>query len=257
MKIIQFILCIGFWIELSAQSVTITEVPNTVRKGIIYKSEQSVDLALHTNGFFIGYNRGKVKSYHTTNYIHADLGFLYHPKETRSTKPNNSGFKSFNAYKFGKQNQLINIRLGRGVIKTLSEKARTKGVALGLRLEAGINIGLLKPNYLKISDEQDGRFTIKEIRYKDDPIEFLDPNHILGGGSFFKGIDEINLVPGVFGRVAVRLDPGAFEKMVRCLEAGFQIDLYSKRPAILANHKNPLSYLNLYLNLQLGKRKTS
>ena len=182
------------------------------------------------------------------------MGFLYHPKETRSTKPNNSGFKSFNAYKFGKQNQLINLRIGRGIIKTLSEKARNKGIALGLRLEGGVTLGLLKPNYLKISDEQDGHFAIKDIKYSDNPVDFLDPNHILGASSFFKGIGEISLVPGMFARAAIRLDPGAFEKMVRCLEAGIQLDLYTKRPAILANHSNPLSYINLYLNLQLGKR---
>lgn len=214
-----------------------------------------MDIALHTNGFFLGYNKAKIKNYHTSTYIHGDLGFLYHPKETRSTKPNNSGFKSFNAYKFGKQNQLINLRIGRGMIKTLSEKARNKGIALGLRLEGGVTLGLLKPNYLKISDEQDGRFAIKDIKYSDNPADFLDPNHILGASSFFKGIGEISLVPGMFARAAIRLDPGAFEKMVRCLEAGIQLDLYTKRPAILANHSNPLSYINLYLNLQLGKRK--
>lgn len=254
MKIIQFILCLGLWIELSAQSKSLVDIPTTVRKGIIYKTEWSLDVSLHTNGFFVGYNKAKIKNYHTSTYIHGDLGFIYHPKETRSTKPNNSGFKSFNAYKFGKQNQLINLRIGRGVIKTLSEKARNKGIALGLRLEGGVTLGLLKPNYLKISDEQDGRFTIKDIKYSDNPAEFLNPNHILGASSFFKGIQEISLVPGMFARVAVRLDPGAFEKMVRCLEAGIQLDLYTKRPAILANHSNPLSYINLYLNLQLGKR---
>lgn len=213
-----------------------------------------MDIALHTNGFFLGYNKAKIKNYHTSTYLHGDMGFLYHPKETRSTKPNNSGFKSFNAYKFGKQNQLINLRIGRGIIKTLSEKARNKGIALGLRLEGGVTLGLLKPNYLKISDEQDGRFAIKDIKYSDNPVDFLDPNHILGASSFFKGIGEISLVPGMFARAAIRLDPGAFEKMVRCLEAGIQLDLYTKRPAILANHSNPLSYINLYLNLQLGKR---
>lgn len=93
-----------------------------------------MDIALHTNGFFWAITKQKLK---TTTQVHTftAIWVLYHPKETRSTKPNNSGFKSFNAYKFGKQNQLINLRIGRGIIKTLSEKARNKGIALGLRLE--------------------------------------------------------------------------------------------------------------------------
>ncbi|MGB3083373.1 MAG: hypothetical protein WBB21_01555 [Saprospiraceae bacterium] len=232
------------------------ESPKTVRKGIIYKKEWSIDAAIHTNGYYLGFNKAKIKNFHTTTFFHTDLGFLYHPKETRSSRPNNVGLKSFNSYKFGKQNQLLSVRLGRGIIKTLSEKARTKGIAIGYRLEGGIDLGILKPYYLKVLDERDGSFRIKDIKYSDNPEDFLDPNHILGSSGFFRGITELSVIPGVYGRAAVRFDFGAFEKMIRCLEAGVQIDLYSKRPAIMINSLNPLQYINFYINLQLGKRQT-
>lgn len=249
-----------FWILVShnlvAQTRDFSEIPSTVRKGVIYKTEWSLDVGLHTNGYFIGYNRGKIRSFHTTRYTHFDMGFLFHPKETRSSRPNSAGFKSFNAYKFGKENQLINLRLGRGILRTLSEKARTRGIAVGLRMEGGLSLGLQKPYYLKIADEADGRFTIKEIRYEDQPDDFLDPNHILGSARFFKGLNKISLVPGAYGRLGVRLDPGAFELMVRSLEAGLQLDLYSRRPDLMIHYDNPYAYLNLYVVLQLGKRKS-
>ncbi len=256
MKIIHILVWISFSGLLFSQTNNLYQSPQTIRKGIIYKKEWSVDASIHTNGFYFGYNVGKIKNYHTTNYVHFDLGFLFHPKETRSSRSINTGFQSFNSYKFGKQNQLINLRLGRGIIKTLTEKSRTKGIALGLKLEAGFNLGLLKPYYLKISEEQDGRFLISERKYTEGDTKFLNPYHILGSGSFFRGFDDLSLVPGLFGRIALRLDPGAFERVIRCLEAGIQLDIYSKRPDILIIEKNPLSYINLYLNLQLGMRKS-
>lgn len=255
MKIIQLFVWICFSAALCAQSNNSFTSPQTVRKGIIYKSEWSLEGALHTNGFYLGYNKGKIKNYHTTTYLHFDLGLLFHPKETRSSKSNNTGFKTFNAYKFGKQNQLINLRFGRGVIYTLTEKTRTKGMAIGLKLEGGVDLGLLKPYYLKLYEEQDGRSYIVDRKYSEGDENFLDPNNILGSSGFLKGFGEMSIVPGAFGRIALRMDPGAFEKTAFSYEAGIQIDLYSKRPAIMIVEDNPLSYINLYVNLQLGSRK--
>ena len=254
MKIIQLFVWTCFSVALCAQSNNSFTIPQTVRKGIIYKNEWSIDASIHTNGFYFGYNKGKIKNYHTTTYLHFDLGFLYNSKETRSSKAN-SGSNSFNAYTFGKQNQLLNLRVGRGVILTLSEKARTKGIAVGLKLEGGFDLGLLKPYYLKLSEDLDGRYYI-DRKYSDGDANFLNPDKIFGPGSFFRGFDELSVVPGIFGRVAFRFDLGAFEKMAKCLEAGIQIDLYSKRPAIMIRDNNPYSYINLYINLQLGSRKS-
>jgi hypothetical protein len=254
-KLIQLFVWICISTILCGQSRNGFSETQSVRKGLIYKSEWSLDLALHTNGYYIGYNKGKVKSYHTTTYTHFDLGLVFHPDETRSSSAISTSFKSFSAYKFGKQNQLINIRIGKGIIRTFSEKARNRGIAMGLKLEAGFDLGLLKPYYLEISERLDGREYIREKKYTPEDENFLTPENIRGSANFFRGFDELSIVPGVFGRVALRFDPGAFEKTIFCWEAGIQIDLYSKRPAIMVIEKNPYSFLNLYLNLQFGSRK--
>jgi hypothetical protein len=256
-KIIQIFIWTCFSIALYSQSNKSFTSVQTVRKGIIYKNEWSLDASIHTNGFYFGYNKGKIKNYHTTSYLHFDLGLLYNPLETRSSRTTSSGFKNFSSsYTFGKQNQLINLRIGRGIITTFTEKARTKGIAIGMRLEGGFNLGLLKPYYLKLSENVDGKTIIDERKYTKEDENFLDPASIQGSGSFFRGFGEMSIVPGVFGRIALRLDPGAFEKMVRCLEAGIQIDVYSKRPAVMILENNPYSYINFYINLQLGSRKS-
>lgn len=232
-------------------------VLSTVRKGIIYKSEWSVDAGLHTNGFYFGFNRGTIAAYHTTRTYHFDLGILYHPRESGTSKPNNLSFRSFDSYKYGKKNHLINLRVGKGIIKTYSEKARKKGVALGVQWQGGLLLGIQKPYYLKVRYEQDGRIIIRDIRYQEDPEAFLDSERIMGRSSFFNGFGHLSVVPGLFGRVALRIDPGAFEKLVRCFEMGLQLDLYAKSPDFLIINQNPNHYLNFFLNLQLGSRKSA
>ncbi|MBK7340639.1 MAG: hypothetical protein IPI99_08945 [Saprospiraceae bacterium] len=83
----------------------------------------------------------------------------------------------------------------------------------------------------------------------------MDPDHILGKGSFFKGITELSIIPGAYGQLGLRIDPGAYEKYVRSLEIGIQSDLYIKKVPILVTEKNKSFFLNFYLSLQLGKRR--
>ena len=84
---------------------------------------------------------------------------------------------------------------------------------------------------------------------------FLDLNSIVGASSFGVGLTELNFAPGAYGRMGIMIDPGAFEKYLRALNFGLQLDLYPKRVPIMASRQNPFAYLNFYLNLQFGSRK--
>ncbi|MDQ3141476.1 MAG: hypothetical protein M3Q56_04430 [Bacteroidota bacterium] len=239
---------------LEAQERTV--MPETVRKGLIYKKEKSIDLVIHTNGFYVGYNLGKIKSYYKTHFLHFDLGLLEHPRESKSSSSFSNGPQSFTAYTYGKQNSLWNMRIGRGLTRYFSEKARQKGLAIGMIVEGGITLGLLKPYYLKYLSNHDGKLKQEQIKYSAETAdEFLDDQHIEGAGSFFKGITELKLAPGAHGKIALHLDPGAFEKYVKAVDIGFMIDLYTKRVPIMVSEKNPYFFLNFYVNLQLGSRK--
>ncbi len=251
-----FLMCVCTATLALAQSEETGISPESIRKGYLYKTEWSVDAALHTNGFYFGFNTGTIQTYRKTRINHFGIGILYHPLETRISQPTGFSYRNYSSYKFGKVNHLINLRAGRGNILTLTEKARKKGIALGLRYEGGVTLGLLKPYYLQVREERDGVIVAREIRYGDAPEDFLNPDHILGRGSFFKGMDKIKLVPGLFGRLAFRFDPGAYDNFIRTVETGIQVDLYASKPEIMVSEKNAQYYLNFYLNLQLGSRRT-
>ena len=52
-------------------------------KGVIYNKELAFDLRMHTNGFALAANIGKIKTYYLTKYWQFEIGEIKHPKEQR------------------------------------------------------------------------------------------------------------------------------------------------------------------------------
>lgn len=234
------------------------QTPFTVRKGIIYKSERFMDLAIHTNGFFVGYNKGRIKTYYRTDYMHLDFGLVEHPREQKIHRSYQQSGGLFNSYTYGKQNSLWNLRAGRGVVRYFSEKARQKGVAMGIRMEGGLLLGILKPYYLKVLKNEDGILSVEHIRYSESTRDvFLDPDQILGASPFSMGLSQIRVRPGGYLRLGLTIDQGAFERVVRALNAGISVDFYPAAVPIMVSSRNPFFFPNFYVNLQFGSRSTT
>ena len=235
-------------------------------KGIIYNKEFALDFKLHTNGFAFGTKIGKLKTYYKTNYLSFELGELKHPKEFRQNVENFSTFPSISSrsFVFGKQNNFYVLRSGFGVKRYLSEKARYKGVAVGIAYEAGPSLGFLKPYYLELRrtrENQTGsgsQFEISTEKYTVDNQDiFLDRNKIFGAAPLVRGFNELGIRPGIHGKFSFHFDWGAFDEIVKALELGLMADFYFSEIPILVeseNVSNQVLFLNLYISLQFGKR---
>lgn len=245
---------------LSAQTTIRPKQIDYSMRGVLYKQEQTFDIQLHTNGFALGYNSGKIKKYYLTRFYHLDIGLVKHPKEYRQSVNYQGGnflLKSSSAFAYGKQNTLLAFRAGLGVKRYYSEKARRKGVAVGLSYQGGLVLGLLKPYYLNINTTgPNGEGQIVAVRYSEETAEdFLDINRIYGAASFFKGFDEIRITPGFQGKIAAHFGLGAYEQFVRAVEVGIMFDLFFKRVPVMIIEDNQPLFLNVFLTIQLGKRK--
>jgi hypothetical protein len=229
-------------------------------KGIIYKTEWSVDFRLHENGAAIAYNSGKIKSYNKTNYYHIELGFTKDPREKSQSKISSRGRSG--SFIYGKVNNLINLRIGAGVKRYLSEKQKRKGVAVGYTYEFGPSIALLKPYYLDLiyTTEQGGSlqaFTLSEKYSEANADRFLNVNAIDAKSPFFTGLDEIRVRAGIQGKIGAHLAWGAFDKAVKAFETGLMFDLFATKIPIMVETEeisNKPYFVRLYLNLQLGSR---
>jgi hypothetical protein len=229
--------------------------------GVLYNKEKSLDFRAHTNGLAVGVHFGTIKTFYKTNYYQFDLGILRHPKEFRQTITFNSGSpftRSSGSFTYGKQNQFIVLRGGIGKKIYFSDKAKRKGVAVGVDYEFGPSIGLLKPYYLNLTRLQENGFVdyISTERYSEENKDiFLDETKIVGPASFFKGFGQLTAMPGLHARLGAHFSLGAFEEFVKAFEVGVMVDAYFKRVPIMIIENNTPMFINGYVSFQIGKRE--
>ncbi len=268
MKKIFFLIAVSCLFVFQSQAQT--EYPsrgftNPELKGIVYNKEFAFDVRLHTNGLAFAANFGKIKTFYKTRYYHIEIGELRHAKQERQSFDwaGWSNSRSSKSFFFGKRNNLYVLRAGIGVKKYFSEKARQRGLAIGITYEAGPSLGLLKPYYLEIIHATDNpsEFVVESEKYSSENADdFLNINSIYGSSGFSKGLNEIKPIPGLHGKLGVHFDWGAFDEYVKAIEAGIMIDIYTKKVPIMVendaitNSENRPFFVNLYLTLQLGKR---
>ncbi len=267
-KLLYPLFLLLFWQTVGAQqTIDLGKNYYEDREGVIYERELTVDLKLHTNGFAFGVNIANLKTYYLTNFVNIEFGNVKHPKQFRN---NSDGFQVANtgqvarSFVFGKQNNFFTLRGGLGQKRYFSEKAKRKGVAVGLSYSAGPTVGLLKPYYLELKyfdEDNANELVVRTEKFSENNADvFLDVTRIVGGAPFSQGLGEISIRPGLHGKAAVHLDWGAFDEFVKAVEAGIMLDAFFGEVPIMVeskrveNSENRSIFFNLYLNLQLGKR---
>jgi hypothetical protein len=230
---------------------------NEELKGVVYSKEFTVDMRIHTNGYFaLALNKAKIKTYYKTNFYQLEVGVLKHPKESR----NNERFISFQnnpagAYSLGKQNSFFQIRGGMGQKRYFSEKQGEGGLAIGISYMGGITAGFVKPYYLDLVVERDDELLFVSTGYNDEyAAEFLSIGNIINSSGFAKGWKGLSVIPGAHAKIGVHLDWGAYDEFVKAIEFGFMLDVYYKKVPIMISERNKMAFLNVYFAIQLGKR---
>lgn len=236
------------------------------QKGIVYNKEFAINFKLHTNGYGLGVDFGSLKTYYKTRFWSVEIGELRHPKEYRSNMELRSvtSNRISRAFIFGKENTFLPLRLSFGETRYFSEKAKRRGLAIGMSYSIGPTIGLLKPYYLDLrlfAEDGSGQAIIRSERYSEENAKyFLSVDNIFGSSGFTKGLDEITFMPGGNAKFALHFDWGAYDEFVKALDAGVMVDFYFKKVPIMVesplvkNSENTPLFINLFLNLQLGKR---
>lgn len=253
-----FLLFFSLSLGTTAQEVIQPKEIDDPSKGLVYNQEFSLGIRLHTHGWAVGTNFGRLQTYYRTKYWHIEFGELKHQKEFRQSfeSPSTLNGRISRAFKYGKQNNLYALRGGLGIKRYYSEKAKVKGVAVGISYEGGATLGLLKPYYLELR-AGDGQYSVATKYSEAAADRFLDIYQIHGASSWTKGFGEISLLPGAHARFAVHFDWGAFDEYVKSLEGGIMVDAFIRKAPIMVeldNVENRLLFINLFLNLQFGKR---
>jgi hypothetical protein len=228
------------------------------KAGIVYNRETTFNATLGTNrAYVVGMEMGRLRTYDKSKVFRITLGEIKHPREVRqSSDPTVS--RTFRSYVFGKQNNLFAIRTAWGTKQYLSEKAKQRGVAMGVNYQLGPTLGLIKPYYLALrySSDLPGQSKVIHQKYSEENAQiFLNTSRILGASPFTRGLSEVRLLPGANALIALHMDWGAFDEFVKAFEIGLIADLFIPSAPLLIPGNNQRLFFNFFLNLQLGRRR--
>ena len=76
--------------------------------------------------------------------------------------------------------------------------------------------------------------------------------NIYGPGPYFKGMDQLSIYPGGYGKFAISFEYSGWQQKVTALETGIVLDAYARAVPIMANNKKHNLFFNFYITLLWG-----
>ena len=205
-------------------------------------NEQSFGIDLISNGIGFNYKIGKRIDGRRKTIYQLDFSWFKHPKEIK-IKTYDSG----NRFVYGKMNSPSNFRLSVGRQKVLYERKDRNGVKISYFYTGGISLALLKPVYYNIITG--GILTEQKF----DITEIHTYSQIHSRSSFFKGFNEISLIPGASIKLGFDFDFATSDDRIHALEAGVCLDFYYKELEIMATENNNMALFTLFVTYRFGK----
>ncbi len=250
-KISLLLLLLGLsFVGLAQQDEEVAfEEIDTILNKVILKREMMGGVMMHTRGWGLVFRKGYNQNAFKKNLWEVEFFGI---KDTKQVRINFYGayYSNANSYIYGKLNKVYNIRAGIGQQFLLNSKPYWGGVELRFTYYGGISIGIAKPIYLYIIN-QNNYSTIESEKY-DPEKHFVED--IYGRAPFLDGVDQTQFYPGIYLKAGLNFEFGQYNTSIKALEAGVMVDGYAIPIPIMAFRDKHYYFLNLYLNFTFGKR---
>jgi len=208
-----------------------------------YHKELSGSLFLHTHGCGVNFRKAKHVSVNQKRVFEIDWCTMNHRKNYVFSSSQISETKRFT---YGELNAVSIIRAGYGNQKLLAGKTLRSNVEIRFLYLGGLSLPFLKPVYFELDLPGD------ELGY--DKFTSETKNSIRGGAGYWRGFNEMGVMPGIYGKTAVSFEYASKYNYIRALETGFVFDIYYKDVPILAETKNYPYFISFYVGLTYGKK---
>ena len=209
----------------------------------VRKRQWDVYGTIHTNGFGIGSQFGKMHTIHLHSGFDVEYTYYKHFKEQR--------LRTEHVHLvYGKLNHFGMLRGGYGFTRILNTKPYWGGVEVGYFLYGGISLGFSVPVYLNV------------LSAKGSDLERYDPQrhkwgNILGAASIWKGFKELKLHPGLYFKTGLSFDFAGNDARIIKLDIGAAADIYLIPVEKMAFSPKQYLLLTGYLTFHFGKRLTN
>ena len=247
-KIVFFLIIIGSCLPNTIQAQG--EIDDEAK--VFYRNERTFSGTLSSNGWDVGMQYSKRINAFKSLVYSGEIGSLRHPKEYKSQSPYSGGWGA--GYVFGKTNEVICLRFGTGLQKEIFGKYDKGGIAIRYFFSGGLSLALMKPVYYdKIVGFDYQRLEIIREPSLFDPDYMQSIYDIYDKESFFMGIDEIKLDPGIYARAGLSFEYSIQDRMVNALEGGVKLEGFLKKIPIMASDDNRRLFFSLFVCYRFGK----
>jgi hypothetical protein len=213
---------------------------------VIFAKQSAFGIKLNTDGYGLSYEIARFQSARVANIFQIEINEKKHKKEKRTSLLN--GF-NFNSVIFGKLNNFYQVKLGVGQQRIIGGKGNKNGVAVMATYAGGFSLGLQKPYYVDVVDNNRQQFR------KTYPT-IIDSGYLEQGASGFTvGWNQVQIKPGLHAKGALRFDYGRFNETVSAIEVGLNAEFYFSKVAQMAYNPEKNFFFNAYVSLLLGRRK--
>ena len=213
---------------------------------VFYRNEKTFGILLNTNGFGLGYREGKRLDFLNKRLFEIDFGIVKHPKEVKLTNPYYQNAKSF---VFGKLNSVFYLRGGIGHQHEIFSKEDQGGVAIRYFYSGGVALAFSKPIYYKVLYLTPTSYETKDEKFE---VSIHQPGDVLSRSAFTKGLNEIKVLPGLYGVGGFNFEYSKEDKVIHAIELGLSVNAFPKKLEIMATTDNKSVFLAVFVSYRVG-----
>ena len=236
---------------LPAQNIDIqSESDKPIEERLVYSRQNAFKVAIHSQGFGVGFKSGKIKSIHLTRNWKGEAVSLRSLKEIRAVTISQYNARSFI---YGKLNYAYVLRFGWGEDRLIYGKPYWGGIETRWTYEAGASLALAKPYYYYVVSYQpsstgDGYIEIIEEQTFEQGVD------ILGKAAFIKGIGETKPSPGVHASLGLSFDIGKSRTRVQAINVDVKAEYFPLGVSIMDSERNKKVFVTFMLSYNWGSR---
>lgn len=214
---------------------------------ILLKNEITGNVFLTSNGIGLGYRYGKRINARNQTLYDIDFMTVKSPKEIRLTS--SYGYYTSRSFIFGKQNSFFELKGTLGKQYEVFRKNDKGGISIRYYYGAGPTLGMVKPIYYEIRYYGPVQDYTKIEKFNTS----IHQSNIDGKASFFKGFNELSVVPGLTAKAGFSFEYGREEAVIHAIDAGISLDVFPKEIPIMATENNNFLFVNLTVGYRFGK----
>jgi hypothetical protein len=215
---------------------------------ILFQNERSISLSLNSNGFGAGYRFGKRKTYLNKTLFDIEIAYIKHPKEVKVAT--SYSYATSRRYVNGKTHLFINLRPSIGFQREIFSKEDRGSIAIKYYYGGGPSLGITKPIYYSfiVLLSPDEYYTVEE-KYE----SVQHPVYAIAGrASFWKGINELAIYPGLHVNAGLSFEYSALNQLINAIDVSIVFDAFNKKIPIMYTEHNNQFFLTLAISYRFG-----